>query len=55
MLRSQNPELTGRQETLGAEHKQCCMLHLVNSGKMANLVARGLMELKKGERIRIAN
>lgn len=54
MLRSQNPELTELQETLGAEHK-CYMLPLVSSGKIANLVARGLMELKKGERIGIAN
>lgn len=31
------------------------MFTLVNSGKMANRAARGLMELKKGERIGIAN
>lgn len=31
------------------------MFTLVNSGKMANLVTWGLMELKKGERIGIAN
>ena len=31
------------------------MLPFVSSGKIANLVVRGLMELKKGERIGIAN